>query len=41
MDHDGLGVGYLISESETEVMGVDDIDAWRRAQELFSRGLFF
>jgi bifunctional UDP-N-acetylglucosamine pyrophosphorylase/glucosamine-1-phosphate N-acetyltransferase len=41
MDHDGLGVGYLISESETEVVGVDDIDAWRRAQELFSRGLFF
>jgi bifunctional UDP-N-acetylglucosamine pyrophosphorylase/glucosamine-1-phosphate N-acetyltransferase len=37
MHQDGLKVGFLTSASETEVMGVDDIEAWRQARKLFGR----
>lgn len=35
---DGRRVGYLVTENETETMGVDDLDALKKAQEIFSRG---
>jgi len=35
MGDDGLPIGYTISEDEEEVMGVDDLQALSRAQELF------
>jgi bifunctional UDP-N-acetylglucosamine pyrophosphorylase/glucosamine-1-phosphate N-acetyltransferase len=35
MGDDGLRVGYTITEDEEEVMGIDDIQALSRAQELF------
>ncbi len=35
MCDDGLPVGYVIAEDEEEVMGVDDLPAIIRAQELF------
>jgi hypothetical protein len=38
MSQDGLPVGYILAEDETEVMGVDDPSALRRAQRIF-RGL--
>jgi len=38
MYEDGLQVGYVIAEDEHEVMGVDDLDALLRAQEIFRAG---
>ena len=35
MGDDGLSIGYTISEDVQEVMGIDDLDALGRAQELF------
>lgn len=35
MGDDGLRVGYILAEDEEEVMGVDDLRALTRAQELF------
>lgn len=35
MGDDGLRVGYIISEDEEEVIGVDDLQALSRAQEFF------
>jgi len=35
MGDDGLDVGYTITEDEEEVMGIDDLQALNRAQELF------
>ncbi|MBU2498697.1 MAG: NTP transferase domain-containing protein [Proteobacteria bacterium] len=32
---DGLTVGYVITEDEDEVMGIDDLSSLRRAQQLF------
>lgn len=32
---DGLAVRYVIAEDETEVMGVDDLEALRKVQEVF------
>ncbi len=32
---DGLPVGYVVSEDETEAMGIDDRSALKRAQSLF------
>lgn len=32
---DGRSVGYLVTESDTETMGVDDLSALERAQEIF------
>jgi bifunctional UDP-N-acetylglucosamine pyrophosphorylase / glucosamine-1-phosphate N-acetyltransferase len=37
MDQDGLRVGYILAEDENEVMGIDDVDALRRAQEYFRK----
>jgi bifunctional UDP-N-acetylglucosamine pyrophosphorylase/glucosamine-1-phosphate N-acetyltransferase len=33
--NDGLSVGYVIAENEDEVMGVDDLPALLKAQEIF------
>ncbi len=38
MHKDGLPVGYIIAENEEEVMGIDDLDALLRAQEIFMAG---
>ena len=35
---DGRRVGFLVAENETETMGVDDLDALKKAQEIYSRG---
>lgn len=35
MHQDGLSVGYAIAEDEREVMGVDDLPALLKAQEIF------
>ena len=35
MSNDGLAVGYMITENDYEVMGVDDINALKNAQEIF------
>ena len=34
---DGRRVGYLVAEDEIETMGVDDLDALKKAQDLFKR----
>ena len=36
MNADGLSVGYLNAEDEAEVMGIDDPDALKKAQALFT-----
>jgi len=36
MDRDGLRVGCILAEDETEVMGIDDLDALKRAQHRFA-----
>ncbi|MDY7037599.1 MAG: MobA-like NTP transferase domain containing protein, partial [Thermodesulfobacteriota bacterium] len=36
MNEDGLNVGYIISEDEKEVMGIDDFTSLIRAQKIFS-----
>ena len=38
MSQDGLNVGYAVAEDEYEVMGVDDLDALKKAQSIF-RGM--
>jgi bifunctional UDP-N-acetylglucosamine pyrophosphorylase/glucosamine-1-phosphate N-acetyltransferase len=35
MTNDGLGVGYVVAEDEYEVMGIDDLQALKKAQALF------
>jgi bifunctional UDP-N-acetylglucosamine pyrophosphorylase / glucosamine-1-phosphate N-acetyltransferase len=35
----GRRVGFLVAENETETMGVDDLDALKKAQEIFGRGI--
>ncbi len=35
MREDDLRIGYVIAEDEDEVMGVDDLDSLRKAQELY------
>ena len=35
MNNDGLPVGFVISDNEDEVMGVDDLPALIKAQEIF------
>ncbi|MCP4668399.1 MAG: NTP transferase domain-containing protein [Deltaproteobacteria bacterium] len=35
MVEEGLQVGYIIAEDENEVMGIDDLNALLRAQEIF------
>jgi len=37
MSADGLSVGYVVAEDETEVMGVDDLSSLMRARELYQR----
>ena len=39
MHDDGLSVGYILAEHEEEVMGVDDLAALTRAQEIYESGL--
>lgn len=34
---DGRSVGYLVTESDTETMGVDDLSALERAQKIFNQ----
>lgn len=36
MYEDGLPTGYMVAEDEEEVMGVDDLAALRRAQEIYT-----
>jgi len=38
MHDDGLSVGYILAEDEEEVMGVDDLAALTRAQEIYGSG---
>ena len=35
MCNDGLKTGYIVAEDEDEVMGVDDVDSLKKAQQLF------
>lgn len=35
MHRDGLPVGFVVSENEREVMGIDDVPALKTAQEIF------
>ena len=35
MHNDGLSVGFVISEDEEEVMGIDDFPALIKAQEIY------
>jgi bifunctional UDP-N-acetylglucosamine pyrophosphorylase/glucosamine-1-phosphate N-acetyltransferase len=37
MANDGLKVGFVICEHETEAMGVDDLQALKQAQEIYRR----
>ena len=38
--HDGgLSVGYILAEDEEEVMGIDDLSALKRAQEIYESGI--
>ncbi len=39
MDDDGISVGYTLSEDEEEVMGIDDLAALTRAQEIYKSRL--
>ena len=39
MHDDGLSVGYFLAEDEEEVMGVDDLAALLRAQEIYKSRL--
>jgi len=36
---DGLSVGYILAEDEEEVMGIDDLAALKRAQEIYESGI--
>jgi hypothetical protein len=33
----GRRVGFLVAENETETMGIDDLDALTKAQEIYKR----
>ena len=35
MHEDGLSTGYIVAEDEEEVMGIDDLEALERAQEIY------
>jgi bifunctional UDP-N-acetylglucosamine pyrophosphorylase/glucosamine-1-phosphate N-acetyltransferase len=35
MSFEGNGVGYIVTDDENEVMGVDDLSALSKAQEIF------
>lgn len=37
MHRNGLEIGYEVAEDEDEVMGVDDVESLKRAQELYGR----
>ncbi len=37
MARDGLSVGYIVSEDESEAMGIDDLDALNEAQKRFRK----
>ena len=37
MNQDGLSVSYILAENEYEVMGVDDLDALEKAQQIFAQ----
>jgi bifunctional UDP-N-acetylglucosamine pyrophosphorylase/glucosamine-1-phosphate N-acetyltransferase len=37
MNQDGLSVSYILAKDEHEVMGVDDIDALKKAQHIFAQ----
>ena len=37
MNQDGLSVSYILAEDEYEVMGVDDLDALEKAQQIFAQ----
>jgi bifunctional UDP-N-acetylglucosamine pyrophosphorylase/glucosamine-1-phosphate N-acetyltransferase len=37
MTRDGLSVGNVLAKDDDEVMGIDDLDALQRAQQLFSQ----
>ncbi|MFC1820608.1 NTP transferase domain-containing protein [Thermodesulfobacteriota bacterium] len=39
MYEDGLKVGYVVTTDENEVMGVDDLQALTKAQEIFTKGV--
>ena len=39
MHKDGLKIGYVVTDNEDEVMGVDDLASLKKAQEVFKRGL--
>ena len=39
MHDDGLSVGYILAEDEEEVMGVDDLEALTRVQEIYKSGI--
>ena len=39
MHDDGLSVGYILAEDEEEVMGIDDLAALKRAQEIYESGI--
>jgi len=39
MHDDGLSVGYILAEDEEEVMGIDDLTALTRAQEIYESGI--
>ena len=38
LSKEGLAVGYVTAENEDEVMGVDDLPALRKAQDIFKKG---
>ncbi len=38
MQKDGLNVGFVIADDEDEVMGLDDLQALQKAQDLFKKG---
>jgi bifunctional UDP-N-acetylglucosamine pyrophosphorylase/glucosamine-1-phosphate N-acetyltransferase len=40
MHRDGLKVGYVVSENEHEIMGVDDLPSLKKAQRLFQASVF-
>jgi bifunctional N-acetylglucosamine-1-phosphate-uridyltransferase/glucosamine-1-phosphate-acetyltransferase GlmU-like protein len=37
MYNDGLKTGYVVAADENEVMGIDDVDSLKKAQELYKK----
>ncbi len=37
MNADGLSVGYVLTEDESETMGIDDLESLQKAQELYRK----